>query len=65
MSLDYLIFMGRNLENKKKLTPIQIMNSVGMNNMTIVNSISIFLVNNIGWTMFIVNNAMMNNDYYE
>jgi hypothetical protein len=27
--------MGRNLENKKKLTPIQIMDSVGTNNVGI------------------------------
>ena len=39
MALHYLTFMGRKLENRKKLTPVQIMNSAGMN---IVNNIGIF-----------------------
>ena len=36
------IFMGRNLGNKKKLTPVRIMNSVSLNNKNIMNNIGIF-----------------------
>ena len=42
MGLHYLIFMWRNLENKKKLTLVQIMNSVGMNSKNIIYNVSIF-----------------------
>ena len=35
MGLHYFTFMGKNLENEKKLTPIWIMNS--MNNVSIFN----------------------------
>ena len=34
--------MRRNLENKKKLMPVRIMNSAGMNSKNIVNNVSIF-----------------------
>ena len=44
MDVHYLTFMGRNLENKKKMMPIQRMNSVGINNKNIVNSVNIFNV---------------------
>ena len=37
MGLHYLTFMGRNLENRKKLMPVQLMNC-----MNIVNIINIF-----------------------
>ena len=48
----YLTFMGRNLENRKNMTPIQIiMNSVGLNSMNIVHNVGIindnFAMNNI------------------
>ena len=33
--------MGRNLENRKNMTPIQIMNSVGLNSMNIVHNVGI------------------------
>ena len=36
MGLHYLIFMGRNLENGKKLTLVRIMNSVALNNKNVV-----------------------------
>ena len=42
MGLHYLTFMGRNLKNKKKLTFVQIMNSVGMNNNDIMSHVSTF-----------------------
>lgn len=42
MGIHYLTFMGRDLENKKKLTPVQTMNNVGMINMNIVSSGGIF-----------------------
>jgi hypothetical protein len=34
--------MGRNLENGKKLKPVQILNNVGLNSKNIVNSVGIF-----------------------
>ena len=34
--------MGRNLENKKKLMPLQIMNIAGMKSKNIANSVNIF-----------------------
>jgi hypothetical protein len=46
--------MGRNLENKKKLTLVQIMNSFSMNNKNIVNSVGIFN-----------NSVVMNNNFKE
>ena len=42
MGLHYLIFMGRNLENKKKLRLVRMMNSVGLNRKNIMNSVGIF-----------------------
>ena len=42
MDVQYLIFMGRNLENKKKLMPLQIMNIAGMKSKNIANSVNIF-----------------------
>ena len=42
MGLHYLTFMGRNLENRKKLTHVRIMNRVGMNNKNVVNSVFLF-----------------------
>ena len=42
MGLHYLTFMGRKLENKKKLTPVRIMNSASINSKNIVNNVSIF-----------------------
>jgi hypothetical protein len=34
--------MGRNLENRKKLMPVQIMNNVDLNSMNIMNNVSTF-----------------------
>ena len=42
MGLHYLTFMGRNLENRKELTPVQIMNSTSFNSKNIVHGVSIF-----------------------
>ena len=42
MGLHYLTFMGRNLENKKKLMLVQITNSASMNSKNIVNRVGIF-----------------------
>ena len=42
MGLHYLIFMGRNLENRKKLTPTRIMNSANMHSTNIVNNVGVF-----------------------
>ena len=42
IGLHYPTFMGRNLDNKTKLTPIRIMNSVDMNSKNIMNSGGIF-----------------------
>ena len=42
MGLLYPTFMGRNLENKKKLMLVRIMNSTSLNNKIIVNNIGIF-----------------------
>ena len=42
MSLHYLTFMRRNLENKEKLTPVRIMNSVNMKSKNIMINVSIF-----------------------
>lgn len=41
MDLHYLIFMGGNLGNEKKPTPVRIVNSVGVNSMNIVNNVGI------------------------
>ena len=38
MRLQYLTFMERNLEKRKKLTSIQIMNNVSMSSNIVVNS---------------------------
>jgi hypothetical protein len=42
MGFHCLPFMGRNLENKKYLTPVRIMNSAGLIHKNIVNSVDIF-----------------------
>jgi hypothetical protein len=42
MGLQYLTFIGRNLENRKKLTPVGIMNSIGLYSKNIVNTLGIF-----------------------
>ena len=42
MDLHCLTFMGRNLEDGKNLTPVQIMNNVDLNRTNIVNSVGIF-----------------------
>ena len=42
MGRHYLTFMRRNFENKKKLTFLRIMNSVGLSDKDIVNSVNIF-----------------------
>ena len=52
MGLHYLAFMGRDLENRKKLMPIWMMNSAGLCSKNIMNSAGIFndnvSINNIG-----------------
>ena len=60
MGLHYLTFMGRNLENKKKLMPVRIMNSAALNSENIVISASIF---NVVLILIIIsrNNMGMNN----
>lgn len=42
MSFHYLTVMGRDFENEKKLTPIQILNITSVNSQNIVNNIGIF-----------------------
>ena len=42
MGLHYLTFMGRNLENKKKLMHLQIVNSANMNSKYIMNIVNIY-----------------------
>ena len=42
MGLHYHTFMGWNLEDRKKLTPVWIMNSGGFNNKNIVKSVGVF-----------------------
>ena len=37
MDVHYFTFMGRNFANKKKLTPVQIMNNVDMNSVSTFN----------------------------
>ena len=54
MGLQYLTFIGRNLENKKNLTPIQIMTSVGLKRKNNVNAIDI-----------INDNAFIDNNFRE
>ena len=44
MGIHYLIFIGRNLKKRRKLMPIRIMKSVGLNSKNIVNSVGIFNV---------------------
>ena len=41
MTLHYLTFMGRDLENRKKLTLVRMMNCVGMNSKHILNNVGI------------------------
>lgn len=42
MGLHNLTFMAINLENRKKLAPVRIMNSVGSNSKNVVNSVDMF-----------------------
>ena len=44
MGLHYLTFMGRNLENSKKLMLVRTMNSASLNSQNIMNSVGIFNV---------------------
>ena len=39
MGLLYLTLMERNFKNKKKLTPVRMMNRAGLNNKNIMNSV--------------------------
>ena len=41
MGLHCLAFMGRDVENKKKVRPVRIMNNVGLNSKNITNSVGI------------------------
>ena len=41
MGLHCLTFMGRHVENKKKVRPVRIMNNVGLNSKNITNSVGI------------------------
>ena len=56
MGPHYITFMGRSLENKKKLMPVWIVNDAG---------ISSLLIATLLWIVFSSNNAKMNNDSYE
>ena len=60
MGLHYLTFIGRNLENRKKSTPMQIMNKASINSKNIVNIVGIFkyiiVIDSV-----LVNNTKMNN----
>ena len=66
MDLHYLTFMRRNLQNKKKLMPVRIMNIVNMNIKNIVNNVGIVndaLINMPFLLMVLLgNNHGMNND---
>jgi hypothetical protein len=42
MGLHYLMFMRRNLENRKKLTPVRMMNGVSLISKNMMNSVGIF-----------------------
>lgn len=42
MGLHYFTYMGRDLENKRKWTKVQIINNANMNSKNIVNSVNIF-----------------------
>ena len=42
MCLHYVTFMGRNIENRKKLTRYEIMNHASLISKNIVNSVGIF-----------------------
>jgi hypothetical protein len=42
MGLQSLILMERNLENRKNLTPVQILHSTGLYSNNIMNSVNIF-----------------------
>ena len=42
MDLHYLTLIGRCLENKKKPTPVQTMNSGGLKSENIVNNVGVF-----------------------
>ena len=53
MGLHYLTFVGRNLENRKNLIMVQIMNSASFNSKNILNSVGMF--NDID----IINNKFM------
>ena len=59
MGLHFLIFMWRNLENKKKLTLVQIMNSVGMNSKNIIYNVNISMIMLL-WVVFSMNTTGMN-----
>jgi hypothetical protein len=52
--------MGRNLENKKELTPIQTRNSASMKYMTMVSNVDVFS-HHVATIVFSMNNIKMNN----
>ena len=60
MDLQYLTFVGRNLENKKQLTLLQMMNNAGLDSKNIMNSFSIFN-DNMTLIGFVGYNIGMNN----
>ena len=62
MGIHYLTFMGRNLEYKKKLMLVQIMNNAGMNSMNnnVMNSMNIVSSGGI-----FGDNATMNDSFNE
>jgi hypothetical protein len=62
---------GRSLENKKKPTPVQVINSASLNSVNSVGTLDdIDTVNNtsykiiLGWTMFLANLHVVNNNSY-
>ena len=65
MDLHYLTYMGRNLENRKKLTPVWIMNSANMNNNNIMNSVGIFKMTFLLLIESSRKNTGMNNVFWE
>ena len=63
--------MGRNLEDRKKLTPVRIMNSADLNNVNILyivyifNGIIVIIIMTrkiFGWTLFPMNILGMNSN---
>jgi hypothetical protein len=61
MGLQHLTFTSRNLQNRKKSTPVGIVNSVGSNCKSVVNSVGVFNDADAIYS----NNIVMNSVSYE